>query len=146
MANKWSIKISESENPNLKGFYVTVENNDKYVGGIKGIISDFNRAIEEGKAIILSEIKSQQDKMRFANQALDIFTKKFLMNKMLNGIYGAGVFLDEKGEPYIEASMDTKNEYLMKLVPDTIEVPHTPFKYNINKVYGEQAVAQSKAK
>jgi len=142
--NDWNIKISESDKPNMRGFYVTVERNGEYVGGIKGIIPDFNRAVEEGKGMIISNIKRLHEKIKYANHASDIFVRKFLMNKMIDGIYGIGVFNDENGDPYLEVSMNTKNEYLMKLVPDEIEVPHTIFKYKIKKVYGEKSVAQNK--
>ena len=142
MAKNWEIKISESDNPELRGFYVTVESNGEYVGGIKGIISDFNRAVEEGKNIILSQVKILKEKIKHAKHAQDIIAKQFLMNKMLSGIYGVGIMFDENGEPYLEVSMNTNNEYLMQLVPNSIIVPNTMFEYKIQKVYGEQSVAQ----
>ncbi len=111
---------------------------------IKGIIPDFNRAVEEAKGIVISNIKILQNKIKYANQASDIFAKQFLFNKMLDGIYGVGVFYDEKGEPYLEVSMNTNNQYLTQLVPDEITVPHTMFTYKIKKVYSEQSVAQNK--
>jgi len=142
--NNWNIKIAESENPKLRGFYVTVENNGEYIGGIKGIIPDFNRAIEEGKGLIISQIKRLQEKIKYAKQAQEIFTRQFLFNKMLDGVYGVGIHYDEKGLPYLNVLMNTDNEYLMKLIPDKILVPHTTFEYEIKKEKSDKIVAQSK--
>ncbi len=143
MSNEWNIKISELGLPQ-KGFFVSVDRNGENVGAVKGAIPDFSRAIEEGKNIILSKVKVLQNKIKHAKQAQDIFSQQFLMNKMLSGIYGVGIMFDEKGEPYLEVSMNTNNEYLMQLVPDKITVPNTMFEYDIQKVFGEPSVAQNR--
>ena len=142
MANKWNIKIDETDKP-FKGFFVSVENNGEYVGAIKGAIQGFDRAIQEGKMIIMNHIKQMENKLHHARIAQSIFSKEFLMNPMYKGIYGIGIMADEKNEPYLEVMMDTTNEYLSKLVPNKISVPNTPFEFSVKKVYGEQSVAQN---
>jgi hypothetical protein len=146
VSNKWNIKIDESENPNMRGFFVSVENNGEYVGAIKGIINNFDKAISEGRNIILSSIKQHDDKIKYAKVAQDLFTKKYLYNNMYNEIYGVGIQHEgntESGEPYLNVLMNTKNDYLMKLIPDEISVPNTPFTYKIKKEYSDKIVAQT---
>lgn len=138
MKNNWNIKISEIPN---RGFGVSVENNGEYAGAIKGWVSTFDKALQEGKNIVLSAIKQKQNKKKYAKSAQDLFTKRYLMNDMFRGIYGVDVQSDEKGEPILVVGMDTTDEHINKLVPDDISVGL--YKYNIKKVQqNTQTVAQ----
>lgn len=108
MKNNWNIKISESEKL-LNGFFVSVENNGKYVGAIKGVVGSFSKALEAGRDIVMTSIKQSDNKKKHVKQALDLFSKRYVLNDMFGGIYGAGVQYDENGEPYINVLMDTTN-------------------------------------
>lgn len=143
MKNNWNIKISESEKP-LNGFFVSVENNGKYVGAIKGVVGSFSKALEAGRDIVLTSIKQSDNKRKHAKQALDLFSKRYVLNDMFGGIYGAGVQYGENGEPYINVLMDTTNEHLMKIIPNSISIPSVVSEYKVVKEQSTPVIAQQK--
>lgn len=147
MGNKWNIKIEESESPVLRGLFVSVENNGKYVGAIKGVVRSLDEALKEGKNIILMTIRQQKAKKDNVKKAKDIISKEFLLSGMYDGIYGVGTRYEgdtESGDPYISVLMNTNNKYLMQLVPEKITEPTSMITYKIKKEFSEPIVAQTK--
>ena len=143
MKNNWIIKISETDVP-MKGFGVSVENNGEAIDSLKGAVRTFDDALAQGKQIVFARLKQIADKRKYATHAKDLFAKTYLMNHKgvdIQGVYGVGTGTDENGDAILIVAMDTTNPYTMKLVPDSIELPKTPFTYKIKKEYGEQAIA-----
>jgi hypothetical protein len=132
MSNAWNIKITESNSP--KGFLVAVDNNGEYVGGIRGVIHNFDKAVSAGKDIVMSHIKFKDTRNKRVFAVNDMFIKKFIHSGHYNGVYNSVVKVDEKGSPYLEVTMNTDNSNLDKLIPDVVTDPKTKYDYRVVKV------------
>jgi len=131
--NTWNIKINEQTSP-IKGFVVSVERNGEYVGGVRGVIQNFEKAVNEGKNIVLSHVKFRDIRDKRASLVNESFIKRFIRSGNFVGIYNSIVKKDDKGSPYLEVTMDVSNNRLVKLVPEYVTDPKTKIDYKIVKV------------
>ena len=129
--NNWNIKISEVTSPS-RGFRVTIENNGIDIQSRLLISSNFDRAINEGKIMLTNIVKNW-----IKNRAVvvnDDFIKRFILSGDYTGIYNSVVKQDSKGIPYLEVTMNTKNQNLVSLVPNVVTDRNTMTDYKIVKV------------
>ncbi len=131
--NNWNIKISEVFSPS-RGFVVTIENNGEFIAKGRGISSNFDRAISEGKNIVQNWMKFNDARKKRAVVVNDDFIKKFIRSGKFVGIYNSVVKQDAKGVPFLEVTMNTDNQNLVSLVPNVVTDRKTMNDYKVVKV------------
>jgi len=130
--NNWNLKISEL--PNQKGFTISVENNGEVVMTPNVAYRTFDKAVDDAQKIVRNRIAFYDVRNKRALETNNLFIKKFISSKHYNGIYNSLVKVDSKNNPYLEVTMNTDNENLVKLVPNVITDPKTRIDYKIVKV------------
>lgn len=131
--NNWNIKISEVGSP-MVGFNISIDNNGEVVSASKTLYKSFNRAIDDAQKIINNRIDYFRLRNKRVSSVNDLFIKKFIRSGLYNGVYNSLVKFNSKGSPYLEVSMNTDNENLVKLIPNSITDPNTKIDFNIVKV------------
>jgi hypothetical protein len=131
--NNWNIKISEVTSPS-RGFSVTIENNGEFIAKGRGISSNFDRAISEGKNIVQNWMKFNDARKKRAVVVNDDFIKNFIRSGKFVGIYNSVVKQDAKGVPFLEVTMNTDNQNLVSLVPNVVTDRKTMNDYKVVKV------------
>jgi hypothetical protein len=131
--NNWNIKISEVFSPS-RGFVVTIENNGEFIAKGRGISSNFDRAISEGRNIVQNWMKFNDARKKRAVVVNDDFIKKFIRSGKFVGIYNSVVKQDAKGVPFLEVTMNTDNQNLVSLVPNVVTDRKTMNDYKVVKV------------
>ena len=131
--NNWNIKISEVTSPS-RGFIVTIENNGEFIAKGRGISSNFDRAISEGRNIVQNWMKFNDARKKRAVVVNDDFIKKFIRSGKFVGIYNSVVKQDAKGVPFLEVTMNTDNQNLVSLVPNVLTDRKTMYDYKVVKV------------
>ena len=128
--NNWNIKISEVTSPS-RGFSVTIENNGEFIAKGRGISSNFDRAISEGRNIVQNWMKFNDARKKRAVVVNDDFIKKFIRSGKFVGIYNSVVKQDAKGVPFLEVTMNTDNQNLVSLVPNVVTDRKTMNEYKV---------------
>jgi hypothetical protein len=131
--NNWNIKISEVFSPS-RGFVVTIENNGEFIAKGRGISSNFDRAISEGRNIVQNWMKFNDARKKRAVVVNDDFIKRFIKSGKFVGIYNSVVKQDAKGVPFLEVTMNTDNQNLVSLVPNVVTDRKTMNDYKVVKV------------
>jgi hypothetical protein len=131
--NNWNIKISEVTSPS-RGFSVTIENNGEFIAKGRGISSNFDRAISEGRNIVQNWMKFNDARKKRAVVVNDDFIKRFIKSGKFVGIYNSVVKQDAKGVPFLEVTMNTDNQNLVSLVPNVVTDRKTMNDYKVVKV------------
>jgi hypothetical protein len=131
--NNWNIKISEVFSPS-RGFVVTIENNGEFIAKGRGISSNFDRAISEGRNIVQNWMKFNDARKKRAVVVNDDFIKRFIKSGKFVGIYNSVVKQDSKGVPFLEVTMNTDNQNLVSLVPNVVTDRKTMNDYKVVKV------------
>lgn len=131
--NNWNIKISEVTSPS-RGFTVTIENNGEFLAKGRGISSNFDRAVNEGKDIVKNWMKFNDVRKKRAVVVNDDFIKRFIRSGNFVGVYNSVVRQDSKGIPYLEVTMNTNNQNLVSLVPNVVTDRKTMTDYKVVKV------------
>jgi len=113
---------------------MSVENNGQVVMTPKVLYRSFDKAVDDAQKIVRNRISFFIERRKRASEVNSLFARKYILSGLYNGVYNSVVKVDKDNIPYLEVTMNTDNQNLDKLIPNSVTDPKTRIDYRVVKV------------